>query len=127
MAVPTLNRQFFAENTINGVLTGFLASVVISFGIHWFAATLLAIGISAQLMRLKNKADIPWLLDAWSTLLPARVIKEDMGDFVEDINRRIALGQRVLPWVRCGAAIFWTGVNAIGYLMSNLLGKRSGA
>jgi hypothetical protein len=63
------------------------------------------------------------VLDIWSAFLPALICNEDLGEYVEDINRRILLGQKVLPWIRCVLAIFWTAVNAIGFLMQNTLGR----
>jgi hypothetical protein len=50
------------------------------------------------------------ILDAWSAVLPARVNNEELGDYIEDINRRVAQGQRRLVYIRLAAAIFWTGV-----------------
>jgi hypothetical protein len=67
-------------------------------------------------------------LDFWAALLPPRIEKEDLADYMEDIDKRAAGGQRLMPWIRAGAAVFWTGVNAFGYLMSNVLGRaRSGS
>jgi hypothetical protein len=53
-------------------------------------------------------------------------VTEDLGDYVEDINRRAAEGQRWQIYIRTLAAMFWTGVNALGYLFRNLRMK-SGA
>ena len=59
-------------------------------------------------------------------MLPSRIANEDLADYVEDINRRIGKGQRKLVYVRVIATIFWTGVNAVGYLLKNIRMK-SGA
>ncbi len=45
------------------------------------------------------------ILDAWSTFLPARIASEDLGDYVEDINNRIARGQRPRPVSYTNAAV----------------------
>lgn len=66
------------------------------------------------------------MLDLWAVLLPARISNEVLGDYLEDIHRRAARGQRKLLYVRVLAAIFWTGVNGFGYLLKKL-GTRRGA
>lgn len=71
--------------------------------------------------RLQRAYDI---LDAWSVILPHRVVTEEIGDYLEDITRRIALGQRWRPRLRIAAAIFWTGINAIGYTVKDMIGRR---
>jgi hypothetical protein len=63
------------------------------------------------------------VLDVWSAILPSRIVNEDLGDYLEDIALRVAHGQRTLIYVRVGAAIFWTGVNAVGYVMKHVLGR----
>jgi hypothetical protein len=63
------------------------------------------------------------ILDAWSAVLPARVNKEELGDYMEDINRRALMGQRRLVYVRLAAAVFWTGLHALSDLLQSL-GKR---
>jgi hypothetical protein len=63
------------------------------------------------------------ILDCWAAVLPARIVKEDLGDYIEDIKHRCADGQRIRVWLRALAATFWTGVNSIGYAMT-ALGKR---
>jgi hypothetical protein len=65
-------------------------------------------------------------LDLWAALLPSRISHEVLGDYVEDINRRADAGQHRLLYARVVAAIFWTSVNATGYLLEKL-GKRQGA
>ena len=57
------------------------------------------------------------LLDAWSALLPQRIVNEEVGDYVEDVRRRSAEGQKLLVWLRCAMCIFWTGFNTLGYLV----------
>jgi hypothetical protein len=63
------------------------------------------------------------ILDAWSAILPARVNKEELGDYIEDINRRAMMGQRRLVYLRLAAAVFWTGIHAVSDLLQSL-GKR---
>lgn len=63
------------------------------------------------------------LLDAWAAILPPRIVNEDLGDYLEDIHRRCAAGQRWCVYLRVAAAIFWTGLNAVGYAMK-AVGKR---
>jgi len=46
-----------------------------------------------------------------------------VGDYLEDIHRRCAAGQRWRVYLRVVAAIFWTGLNAVGYAMK-LVGRR---
>jgi hypothetical protein len=67
-----------------------------------------------------RQARIASALDVWGGLLPIRIANEDLGEFLEDINRRIDEGQRVMPYVRTASALFWTAVNSIGYLRKNL-------
>jgi hypothetical protein len=75
---------------------------------------------------VQRQQTVTALLDAWSSVLPSRISSEVLGDYIEDINRRIAAGQRKLVWLRVAAAIFWTGINAIGYALKQLRkGKRS--
>jgi hypothetical protein len=55
------------------------------------------------------------------------IAKEQIGDYVEDINRRCALGQRWLVWMRVVSAIFWTSWNAFGFIVQHALGKQKAA
>lgn len=64
------------------------------------------------------------VLDLWAAVLPARIVNEDLGDYLEDIVRRRAAGQRWCVYLRVASAIFWTGLNAIGYAMK-AVGKKS--
>jgi hypothetical protein len=65
------------------------------------------------------------ILDAWSAVLPARVNNEELGDYIEDINRRAAEGQRHLVYVRLATAIFWTGVHALSDLLQSLSKRKA--
>lgn len=67
------------------------------------------------------------LLEAWASILPARVVNEDLGDMLELADRAFAHGRLALGWLRLTAALFWSGVNAVGYLRANLKGNRRGA
>jgi hypothetical protein len=64
-----------------------------------------------------------WILDGFASVLPARVVNEDLGDYVEDVNHRCVRGQRLLVWLRVATAIGWTAVNTVGYALK-ALGKR---
>lgn len=66
------------------------------------------------------------ILDTWGALLPARIANEDLGDFIEDIERRTKAGQRFTVWLRVAAAMFWTGVNALGYFYEKVGTKKAG-
>jgi len=66
------------------------------------------------------------ILDAWAAVLPARIVNEDLGDYIDDISRRKAAGQRFLVCLRVVAAMFWTGFNTLGYVLKKLR-RRSGA
>ena len=48
-----------------------------------------------------------------------------IGDYLEDIDRRIRDGQRWGVRFRIVAAIFWTGINALGYTVKDLIGRRT--
>jgi hypothetical protein len=63
------------------------------------------------------------LLDVWSCILPIRIAGEDLGGFVEDIDRRLKRGQTWRVGLCAISAIFWTGLNAFGYGWSLLRGK----
>jgi hypothetical protein len=65
------------------------------------------------------------ILDGWGAILPMRVNTEELGDYIEDIHERAARGQRWLLWVRVIAAIIWTGINTVGYMAKNLLGRHA--
>jgi hypothetical protein len=61
------------------------------------------------------------LLDTWALLLPFRVANEDLGDYIEVLHHLKA--QNAPAWkvyLRTFTAIFWTGINAIGYLLKTL-------
>jgi hypothetical protein len=73
---------------------------------------------------LPNRERVCSLLDCWSALLPTRIAQEDLGDFIEVIMRRIDAGQRWRVYLNVASAIFWTGLNAIGYAMK-AVGKKS--
>ncbi len=66
------------------------------------------------------------VLDGWGAILPSRIFKEDLGDYIEDTGRRAREGQRFGVWIRVTAAVFWTGLNAISFAMKLLGKKRAG-
>lgn len=72
---------------------------------------------------VENRKYAVTLLDGWGAFLPARIAKEELGDYIEDIDRRAEAGQRWLVWVRVITAILWTGINTVGFVTKNLFGK----
>ena len=66
------------------------------------------------------------VLDGWAIVLPARIVTEELGDYLEDINRRALEGQRFRLCLRMVAAMFWTSVNAVGYYLKEV-GKTKSA
>ena len=66
------------------------------------------------------------VMDFWGALLPARVVKEDLGDYIEDINRRALAGQRFGLYLRVAAAMFWLAVNTVGYWRKSLGKAKAG-
>jgi len=66
------------------------------------------------------------ILDTWSLFLPVRLVNEEIGDYLEDINRRLVHGKTWCIYLRVASAIFWTGLNAIGYARTVLGKKRAG-
>jgi hypothetical protein len=78
-----------------------------------------------ELIRATRSRRAASFLDTWGIILPARVFNEELGDYIEDISRRAARGQRVKVYLRVAAAIFWTALNSIGYAMKQL-GKKQG-
>lgn len=73
--------------------------------------------------RMGQKKSALRLLDALSLLLPSRISKEDLGDYIEEIRLRGERGQRWQIWVLVIAAILWTGINTAGFVTKSLLGK----
>jgi hypothetical protein len=76
--------------------------------------------------RCRRMGHVRSVLDAWAVVLPQRIVDEDLGDYIEDINRRIQSGQRFLAWIRVIAAVAYTGVNTAGHVLQTL-GKRTAA
>ena len=68
--------------------------------------------------RLQTTQRCEKVFQVWSAVLPARINNEVLGDYLEDIHRRIAAGEsRSLVFLRLVWAVFWTGVDAIGYFV----------
>lgn len=59
-------------------------------------------------------------LDLWAAFLPIRISNEVLGDYLEDINRRAACRQHWALYLRALSAMFWTGVNAVGYFLKEV-------
>ena len=58
------------------------------------------------------------LLERWSRVLPERILGEDLGDWLEVINERVAEGKSTTLHVI--AAILCTAVNAVAYKLTAL-------
>ena len=71
--------------------------------------------VEEELRRAVGAGSVANVLDSWATFLPARIVNEELGDYLEDITRRAADGQRFRVYLRMVMAMFWTGVNALGY------------
>jgi hypothetical protein len=69
------------------------------------------------------------ILDIWSVWMPQRLVNEEVGDFLENINRRINEEQsRWLIWTRVIAAMLWLTVHSVGYfLKASGIRKSSGS
>jgi hypothetical protein len=63
-------------------------------------------------------------LDAWGAVLPIRIANEDLADFMEAIAERIARGQVCQVYLHTASAMFWTGVNAVGHFLRNVIGLK---
>jgi hypothetical protein len=64
-------------------------------------------------------------LDVWSCVLPSRVACEDLDDYRERIRGLLESRRRREAWFVMGAAILWTGLNALRYAISLLKVKRT--
>jgi hypothetical protein len=84
----------------------------------------LATGMNGASARSRNRSY--GVLDAWSAILPARIVKEEIGDYLEDIHRRAKEGQHWQIYLRVASAMFWTLINSIGYALK-ALGNKQGA
>jgi len=66
------------------------------------------------------------VLDSLALILPARIATEELGDYIGDINRRAAAGQSCWKiYLRMLAAMFWTGVNAVGYFLKEIWTRKA--
>ena len=64
------------------------------------------------------------ILDNFSVFIPQRISKEEIGDALEDINRRIAAGQTWQVRWRIVTTVAYTAVSTFGFFMSNLFGRK---
>ena len=90
------------------------------------AANLLEVMRRRQVATMAVRRGAARTLDVWAVLLPSRIVNEELGDYLEDIHRRCAEGQRWCVYVHVASAIFWTSLNAIGYAMKAVGKKRTG-
>lgn len=67
------------------------------------------------------------IIEYWASVLPSRIVNEDLSDLVERASSAFAAGRRGLGWLRLAAALFWSSMNTVGYLRANLKGNRRGA
>jgi len=75
-------------------------------------------------MDLQHKIDN--ILDMSTWWMPQRVVKEIIGDFQEDIHRRILAGQRVCVWGETVMTLFWLTTNTIGYFLKAVGIRKAG-
>jgi hypothetical protein len=79
----------------------------------WMNAVESSIIRRAQLRRTSLR-----VLDVWTLWMPQRIVTEELGDCLEDINRRIRIGQsKWLVWGRVVATAWWLTINSIGYFL----------
>lgn len=60
------------------------------------------------------------VLELWATLLPMRVVNEELGDYIDEVNRLRGNGRRAFAWIRTITAVLWTATNTAGYLLRQL-------
>jgi hypothetical protein len=66
------------------------------------------------------------IMTLWSAILPARINREELGDYMEEIVSLIAAGEsRWIIYLRVATAIFWTGLNAVSYFLKQIRKKSS--
>lgn len=66
------------------------------------------------------------VLNVWAAFLPARISQEDLGDYLEDIDRRLQRNDSpCIIYIRVAAAVFWTGVNTVSYFLKAIRQKSS--
>ncbi|MBI4450271.1 hypothetical protein HY634_04380 [Candidatus Uhrbacteria bacterium] len=76
----------------------------------------LAQGVIAYQRALLFKRWANVLTGTLSSVIPTRILDEDSTDFIEDISRRVMVGERWLH--RVAPAIFWTLINGIQYTLA---------
>ena len=81
--------------------------------------------LQRSIRRQQRASQASAILEGWAAVLPARIVNEELGDYLEDIHRRVKAGQRSWVVVRVMTAIFWTGVNAWGYLINQLRRRKT--
>jgi len=64
------------------------------------------------------------LLDRWARALPARIVNEELGDWLEVIDARLRTGKNVR--LQVFAAVISTGFNASLYALKALWKRRAG-
>jgi hypothetical protein len=63
--------------------------------------------------RRVGRAHVRRVLERCSAVLPSRVLREDLGDYIERINREVAAGETWRVWLTVVKALFWTILNAL--------------
>lgn len=83
--------------------------------------TSLAIAIAGRLVWFPAVDRSPLrLIEIWATLLPMRVVSEDLGDYVDEVNRLRREGRYKSSWACALSALIWTSINAVGYTLRQL-------
>jgi hypothetical protein len=67
------------------------------------------------------------LLEAWTSLLPTRIVNEEAGDYVELILTDCSQGRHRKAWLRTLSAAYHTSMNAARWLWLNRRSGRRGA
>jgi hypothetical protein len=70
-------------------------------------------------LREQQRQQAERVLDTWAIWMPDRVVDEQLGDALEDINRRIREDQpRWAIRLKVAATMFWLTVHSIGYFLT---------
>lgn len=119
-------KRVMLQDANGKVLTMLAADAVKSFS--WPSPeemSLFSASLEISIRRQQRASRASAILEGWAAVLPARIVNEELGDYLEDIHRRVAAGQRSWVVVRVMAAIFWTGVNAWRYLLDQLRRRKT--
>lgn len=124
---PVLITLFTGMNSLAGFSTGLLVLSSPKDGTWFLAAFFWGVGTLFGISTVRAftperpfTSSLTSCLDLWSMLLPTRIANEDLGGYVEEIDDRLARGQRVLALIHALAAVLRTGVNAVWYFVKTI-------